>query len=66
MKKYLFFDSEKCSACIERQRAGLVPACVKICPTGALLLLSEEEFHARQIEEQRKKAKLMMEKQLDR
>ena len=55
MKKYLFFDSAKCSACgacalacIERQRAGMLPACVKVCPTGALVLLTEDEFKARQ------------------
>lgn len=77
MKKYLFFDSAKCSACgacaracpygvpsfgpdgkmrkcdacIERQRAGMLPACVKVCPTGALVLLTEDEFKARQAAE---------------
>ena len=49
----------KCDACIERQKAGLLPACVKICPTGALSLLTEEEFNARQAAEQRKKAAQM-------
>lgn len=29
---------QKCDACIDRQKAGLLPACVKICPTGALTL----------------------------
>ena len=38
---------QKCDACIERQKAGLKPACVKVCPTGALTLLTEEEFKAR-------------------
>ncbi len=56
----------KCDACIERQKAGLKPACVKICPTGALLLLSEEEFQARQKDEQKKNVVKMMEKQLAR
>ena len=37
--------------CIERQRAGMLPACVKVCPTGALVLLTEDEFKARQAAE---------------
>ena len=32
----------KCDGCVERQRAGLLPACVKVCPTGALTLVEEE------------------------
>lgn len=48
---------EKCDACIERQKAGLKPACVKICPTGALRLLTEEEYiqiqKGKQFEKQR-------------
>lgn len=56
----------KCDACIERQKAGLVPACVKVCPTGALTLLTEDDFKARQVAEQKKKAMLMMKKQLER
>ena len=42
------------------------PACVKVCPTGALTLLTEEDFKARQMEEQKKKAAEMMKKQLER
>lgn len=38
----------KCDACITRQENGLTPACVKVCPTGALTLLDENDFHARQ------------------
>ena len=45
----------KCDACIERQKAGLLPACVKVCPTGALTLLTEEEYLERQAAEQAKK-----------
>ena len=56
----------KCDACIERQKAGMAPACVKVCPTGALTLLTEEDFKARQMEEQKKKAAEMMKKQLER
>ena len=41
----------KCDACIERQRVGMLPACVKVCPTGALVLLTEDEFKARQAAE---------------
>ena len=42
----------KCDACIERQRAGMLPACVKVCPTGALVLLTEDEFKARRAGEE--------------
>ena len=38
----------KCDACMTRQQNGLLPACVKICPTGALTLLDETQFHERQ------------------
>lgn len=53
----------KCDACIERQHAGLAPACVKVCPTDALVLLDEAEFIARQRAEQRRKAKEMVAQQ---
>lgn len=32
---------EKCHGCLERIRAGLPPACVRVCPTGALTLIKE-------------------------
>lgn len=38
----------KCDACMTRQQNGLLPACVKVCPTGALTLLDEMEFQLRQ------------------
>lgn len=34
----------KCDGCIERVKAGLEPACVRICPTKALRLYTEEEY----------------------
>ncbi len=27
---------DKCDGCVERLRRGLIPACVRVCPTGAL------------------------------
>lgn len=51
----------KCDACMERQKAGLTPACVKVCPTGALALLTEEELQARQTAQRQKKARRMAE-----
>ena len=51
---------KKCDACIERQKAGMLPACVKVCPTGALTLLTEEEFVKRQEKERAKKAEEML------
>ena len=41
------FDREgkiaKCDGCAERIRHGYQPACVRVCPTGALTLQTEEE-----------------------
>lgn len=51
---------KKCDACIERQKAGMLPACIKVCPTGALTLLTEEEFVKRQEKERAKKAEEML------
>lgn len=28
---------KKCDLCLKRDREGLPPACVEICPTGAIL-----------------------------
>ena len=33
----------KCDGCIDRQRVGLAPVCVKTCPSGALRLREEGE-----------------------
>ena len=38
----------KCDGCIERVRYGLEPACVRVCPYGALQLVPKEEFNADQ------------------
>ena len=35
---------EKCDGCYVRVALGMEPACVKICPTKALRLLTEEEY----------------------
>ncbi len=36
----------KCDLCSERQKAGLLPACMRTCPIKALSLLDEEEYKA--------------------
>ena len=36
----------KCDRCIDRQKAGKIPACVEACPTGALQFLSIDEINA--------------------
>lgn len=36
---------QKCDACFTRQIYGYSPACVKVCPTGALKCLSEDEYN---------------------
>lgn len=38
----------KCDGCIERLRAGLAPACTRVCPTAALSCVPEDEYHKRQ------------------
>jgi len=37
----------KCDGCAERQKHGLQPACVRICPTGALVCIPEDEYEAK-------------------
>ncbi len=34
----------KCDGCAQRQKNGMVPACVRVCPTGALTCQSEESY----------------------
>lgn len=41
---------EKCDGCIERLRRGLIPACVRVCPTGALTCRPAGEYHEMQEE----------------
>lgn len=36
----------KCDMCVDRVSAGLLPACVKACPTGALMFGSKAEIAA--------------------
>lgn len=43
----------KCDGCIDRVKAGMKPACVRVCPFGALQLLPEQEY----IETMRENAK---------
>ena len=35
---------EKCDGCFVRVTHGMEPACVRVCPTGALKLYTEEEY----------------------
>ena len=37
---------EKCDGCYVRVAHGMEPACVRVCPTGALRLYTEEEYQA--------------------
>lgn len=35
---------EKCGGCQARLERGMLPACVRVCPTGALTCMTEEEY----------------------
>ena len=53
---------EKCDGCYLRLKYGMEPACVRVCPTGALRMLTEEEYEKAHeehslVEEARKIAK---------
>ena len=37
---------QKCNLCIERVEAGLEPACVRVCPVGALKFESANKIQA--------------------
>lgn len=37
---------EKCNGCYLRLRYGMEPACVRVCPTQALRMVTEEEYEA--------------------
>lgn len=34
----------KCDGCVDRIAAGMEPACVRVCPTGALRIMEDEEY----------------------
>lgn len=48
------FDREgkmvKCDGCVERLRRGMIPACVRVCPSGALTCVPESQYHQLQSE----------------
>ena len=63
----LWRDKNRCIECgsCTGSRPEEIYSCSAACPTGALSLLTQEEFLARQEKERQKKARLMMTKQLD-
>ena len=41
---------EKCDGCVERLRRGMIPACVRVCPSGPLTCRPASEYHEEQME----------------
>lgn len=37
----------KCGGCAQRIKYGYMPACVRVCPTGALICVPEDEYEAK-------------------
>ncbi|MEG2144368.1 MAG: 4Fe-4S dicluster domain-containing protein [Oscillospiraceae bacterium] len=59
---------QKCDACYVRQEYGFTPACVKVCPTGALKCLTPEEYNLsrqKRLEENRAQLALRQEENLE-
>lgn len=40
----------KCDGCVDRVKAGMEPACVRVCPFDALKLYTEEEYQQVRLE----------------
>ena len=54
----------KCDGCYVRIHRGLVPACVKVCPTGALRLVETDKDEIPVERSLRMRSKGMLERQV--